>query len=97
MRENAMNLNTADRKAEILSEISSVNTAYDEESEPAVSISMRKEDMAEFYEVYQEILSLDAEKLIERRWKADYAAIVLYLDVQTQGSSSPAAENQSFL
>lgn len=98
MRENAMNLNTADRKAEILSgNIIPVNTAYDEESEPAVSISMPKEDMAEFYEVYrQEILSLDAEKLIERRWKADYAAIVLYLDVQTQGSSSPAAETREF-
>ena len=37
MRENAMNLNTADRKAEILSgNIIPVNTAYDEESEPAV-------------------------------------------------------------
>lgn len=98
MRENAMNLNTADRKAEILSgNIIPVNTAYDEESDPAVSINIPKEDMAEFYEVYrQEILSLDAEKLIERRWKADYAAIVLYLDVQTQGSSSPAAETREF-
>ena len=98
MRENAMNLNTADRKAEILSgNIIPVNTAYDEESDPAVSINIPKEDMAEFYEVYrQEILSLDAEKLIERRWKADYAAIVLYLDVQTPGSSSPAAETREF-